>query len=162
MPYLMLLKLIPAKDWLYIAIIVAIIGLFGWYTVHERRIGAQHEIVAIQKASKKATDAANKRIQDLTDQHAADVAVIEGNYESLLKDADTAHTSDLQRLRNADAYRKANPMLGSSPGGSAQTNNGSDSFERLERVSSGLADALRQDDAALSACYAERDSLTGK
>lgn len=162
MPILALLKLVPLKDWLYVAAIVAIIGLFSWYTVHERHIGAAHELAAVTKASDKAKADAEKLVKDLTDQHATDVAKIEDTYEHALATADSQHASDLQRLRNADAARRAGTMLQGASSNSPQTDGGAAGLSPLESVSAELADALRRDDSALTACYADRDSLTGK
>lgn len=162
MPFLALLKLIPLKDWVYVAAIVAIVSVFTWYTVHERHVGATHELAAVTKAGHKAEDAAEQRIKTLTDQHAIDVAKVEENYENLLKTADDQRVSDLQRLRNADAYRKTHSVLGSTSGAGTQTTSGTTCLNPLESISAELADALRRDDAALAACYVERDSVTGK
>jgi hypothetical protein len=162
MPFLALLKLIPLKDWLYIAAIVAIISLFVGYTMHERHVGAVHELAAVTKAGAKAEAAVEAKIKTLTDQHAATVADIEDKYEGLLKDADNQHGSDLQRLRDADTYRKTHSLLPSAGSSAAQADSGGAGLTGLESVSAKLADAVRRDDAALNACYADRDDLTGK
>ena len=39
-----LFKLIPGKDLFYGAIIAALLAAFGWYTIHERDIGARHVV----------------------------------------------------------------------------------------------------------------------
>lgn len=50
---LALLKLIPLKDWIYAGIIAALLGLFGWYTVHERNIGKADVVAVDNKAAAK-------------------------------------------------------------------------------------------------------------
>lgn len=162
MPFLAILKLLPAKDYVYGAIIAALLGWFGWYTYHERHVGAQETVAAVQKASKKAEATAEKQVQKLTNEHAADVAAIEDKYEGMLSDADDAHNADLQRLHDAERYRQANSAVARTLSAPAQAPSGTDSTKRLESISAELADALRKDDAALEACYADRDSLTGK
>lgn len=50
---LALLKMVSIKDWLYAGLIVALLGGFGWYTIHERSIGEAHEIAALKISSDK-------------------------------------------------------------------------------------------------------------
>lgn len=160
---LALLKLIPLKDFVYLGVILAILGAALYERNHLINEGEAKEVVAVTKAGQKAEAAAETTIKTLTDQHATAVATIEDNYEGMLKDADAQHTADTDRLRNFDAYRKTHPVLASAPGSATSTADaGADRFERLESVSAELADALRRDDDALTTCYAERDSLTGK
>jgi hypothetical protein len=54
-----LLKLVPLKDWVYVAIIAALLGAFGWYTIHERDIQKAKDMAAAARA----VAAANKKIQ---------------------------------------------------------------------------------------------------
>jgi hypothetical protein len=60
-----LLALIPAKDWLYGAVIVALLAGFGWYTVHERNLGAAHEVAALKTSSDKLLAQTAKQTADL-------------------------------------------------------------------------------------------------
>lgn len=166
MPFLALLRLIPSKDWLYIAAIVALLSSFTAYTIHERHVGAAHQLAAVARASAKAEAAAKQQIQDLTDQHSRDVTAITGAYNHAIQTASVERDSDLKRLRDFDAYRKAHPALDGAGGSVTSDGAGGQSADGLGAVPAGLAaelaDALRQDDAALRACYADRDSLTGK
>lgn len=59
---LALLKLIPLKDWLYGGIIIAILSLFGWYTVHERNIG-KADVHAVDAKLAAKQDAYNKLLE---------------------------------------------------------------------------------------------------
>ena len=65
------LALIPRRVYEYGAIILVLSLAFGWYTVRERRAGAAHEVVALQKSSAELTAKANKQIATLTAAHAA-------------------------------------------------------------------------------------------
>lgn len=160
---LALLKLVPLKDWLYVFAISALLVSFAWYTHHERQIGASKLQAAVTQESAKAEANNTKRLKDLTDQHSNDVAVIEENYETILKDSDAQHISDLDRLRKyASDSGKTHEVLGSSSCNSSEADSWRERFEGLGQISAELADAIRRDDAALKSCYAERDSLTGK
>jgi hypothetical protein len=46
-----LLGLVPVKDWIYGGIIAALLAGFGWYTLHERSVGAQKVVSADTKAA---------------------------------------------------------------------------------------------------------------
>ena len=48
---LLLLKRVPLKDWLYGGAIIALLLAFGWYTAHERGIGADQVKAADARAS---------------------------------------------------------------------------------------------------------------
>lgn len=58
-----LLRLIPLKDYIYGAVIIAILSIFGWYTHHEREIGRQ-QIEAKDKVLVEAQKTKNKEIED--------------------------------------------------------------------------------------------------
>lgn len=167
MPLLLLqllasLKKIPSKDLLYCAIIIAAGSGFWWYTVHERHVGAAKNMAAVQAASKKADTVAQKKIAQLTAQHTEDVSNIEDHYETLIKSADAQHDSDLERLHNAARGSTTDSHVESSSGSQSAADLWRQRFVSVGDVSEQLATALRKDDAALKACYAERDSLTGK
>ena len=66
---LALLKLVPLKDWIYGAIIVALLAAFGVYTVHERHIGEQK----IEAADARAAKAQAVKVQ--TTEHTAQESV---------------------------------------------------------------------------------------
>jgi hypothetical protein len=160
------LALIPRRVYEYGTIILVLSLAFGWYTVRERRAGAAHEVIALQKSSAELTAKADKQIAALTAAHTTELKKVVADNDAKNIAADSQHTSDLKRLRDADAYRRSRAAVQSAaqPGGTPTTGGGGASenesrFERLEQVSSGLADALRYSDAALSACMAERASV---
>lgn len=140
-------------------------GTIAWQ-VHDRRersIGAQHELAAVVAASDKAKADAQRQIDSLNTQHAAAVAAIEAQRESDLKDAAAQHDSDTQRLRDYEASRRrVDAALAGTGPAAAPADAGPEGVSRLGSVALELADALRADDAALTECWRERDSLTGK
>ena len=165
-------KLIPFRDYAYAA---AALAAIIFYNVHVHNLEVHYaaaKIAAVNAAYKKGSDealaAAKKAIDDKDRQHAADLAQVEENYENLIKSNDAAHNADVSRLRQraADSEQRANALLGSAGSGSAASGSGDQGAGGLGTVPAGLAlelvDALRQDDAALGKCYADRDSLTGK
>ncbi len=161
-----LLALIPFKDWVYLGIITALVAGFGWYTVHERHEGEAHEVAALQKSSAKLVNEANAQIATLTAAHAAELKKVLSDNDQQLQAATVQHNSDTQRLRDADAYRRQHSAIQSaaqSPGatatGTSGASQGGSGIERLEQISSELADGLRDTSAALTACMTERDSV---
>ncbi len=60
-----LLALIPSKDLVYCAILLAVIAGFGAYTIHERHIGAAHETAALKASSAKLQAETDKKTADL-------------------------------------------------------------------------------------------------
>lgn len=64
---LALLKLIPLKDWLYGALIVALLAGFGAYTIHERHIGEQkvEKKDAALRAAATALNTASEHLADI-------------------------------------------------------------------------------------------------
>jgi hypothetical protein len=60
-----LLALIPSKDLVYCAILLAVIAGFGAYTVHERHLGAAHETAALKVSSDKLIAQTAKQTADL-------------------------------------------------------------------------------------------------
>ena len=60
-----LLALIPSKDLVYCAILLAVIAGFGAYTIHERHIGAAHETAALKASSDKLIAQTAKQTADL-------------------------------------------------------------------------------------------------
>ncbi len=63
---LALLKLIPGKDIFYGVLIAALLAGFGWYTVHERHIGAA-KVEAKDLALRKAATALNVAAEHLAE-----------------------------------------------------------------------------------------------
>jgi hypothetical protein len=80
-----LLALLPAKDWIYGGVIVALLIGFGAYTVHERRVGAA-KVVA---ADTKLADEQKAHVADVQATAAKTSAAVEAQYES---DVDTLST----------------------------------------------------------------------
>ena len=60
-----LLALIPGKDLAYGSAIIALLIGFGWYTIHERNLGAAHEIAALKVSSDKLIAQTAKQTADL-------------------------------------------------------------------------------------------------
>ena len=60
-----LLSLIPGKDWIYLGLIVALLAGFGAYTVHERHLGAAHEVAALKASSDKLQADTDRQTADL-------------------------------------------------------------------------------------------------
>lgn len=87
-----LLALIPFKDWVYGGIILSLLVGFGLYTVHERNLGAAHEVAALKASSDK-----------LTKETAAQTAVLQER-------ATTAEQSYVQEQLAGAAYRDAHPV----------------------------------------------------
>ena len=159
----LLTKLLPFRDWIYAALAVAAVA--GWF-YHDHVIATQavaHERAAVAAASAKAEHDAESRVAALAAQHTAELIKLKVDYDAQISHALAAHVDDVQRLRDYDTYRRAHPVLVGAVGTLGQAlADGSDSFAALGAVSAELADALRHDDAALTACYADRDALTGK
>jgi hypothetical protein len=157
-----LLKLVPFRDYAYAALAAAAVGWFLWHDHTERSIGAAHEAAAVQAASAKAQADATSRLAALNAQYSASLTKVKETYATQMASASTQHAADLQRLRDADRYRKTHTVLDGTAFGAASADAGADSFGALATVSAELADALRQDDAALTQCFTDRDALTGK
>jgi hypothetical protein len=165
-------KLIPFRDYAYAA---AAIALVIYYNVHVHDLEVHYaaaRVTAVEAAYKKGSDeavaVAKKQIADKDKEHANDLAQVEENYEKLIQANDAAHNADAARLRQraADSEQRANALLASAGSASSAAGGGDQGSGGLGTVPAGLglelADALRQDDAALNKCYADRDSLTGK
>ena len=144
-------------------------GAFGTYTFHERHIGAAAEITKLKESSAKLVQHADEQIATLTKQHAAVVVAVTEKADEQHRIDSLQHTSDSDRLRQFDTYRRQHPAVQSTASGSTDQagGNGSaggndDSVGRLERSALELADATRAGKVALESCMAERDSLTSK
>lgn len=163
------------KYWKYVAVGAAVAVLVVFYNVHvdglEKRYAAA-KVAAVDAAYKKGSDAATAAaaadIALKNKQHSTELAAVKDTYENAIKQNDSAHAADAQRLRQlaAASDRRADGVLAGAAGAGAAAGSGSESVGGLGSVPAqlglSLADALRQDDAALNACYAERNSLTGK
>jgi len=161
--------LIPGKDQFYGAVIVALLVGFGWYTHHERALGAAHEVAALKISSDKLEKAAAKQVTQTAADYAATLSTVKENLDAQLQTASTQHESDALRLRDYDTYRRQHPALGSAGAGpgaqpAGSTGPGADEsrLASLEQMALELADGGRAVSAALTACVKDRDSLTGK
>lgn len=157
-----LLKLIPARDFFYGALIVGA-ALFAWHC-YDKYTDAV-DFARIVKAESKAVS--EKAAQDMKDKDAAYVSAIKvmgDAYANALKNASAQHVADTGRLREFDAYRASHPLLGGAGGAEGQP--GADrwisALTALEPVAAELADGLRLVRAQRDACVLDRDSLTGK
>jgi hypothetical protein len=166
---LALFSLIPIKDWVYSGIIIAILAGFGWYTIHERDIGKADEVAALQKSSQALQAKAAAHVAQVAKAYSTASSVNLENLNAQLKAASDQHDSDAQRLREYDAYRRAHPAVASAQTGSGAGSSGGSGtieddgrFASLEQVALQLATAGREVSAALSACMADRNALTGK
>ena len=170
MMFIALLKLLPYRDYAYAALAVAAVS---WFLVHdhnERVIGAKREAAAVAAASAKTQAAAAAAVKQLNDTYSVQVKEITDGFQIQLAAAAAQHASDVERLReraSADGDGGRSVLRGAA--GSQQgkaTGAGGAGAEGLGDVPGALAlelaDALRHDDAALTACYADRDALTGK
>jgi len=156
MPFL---SLIPIKDWIYLGAIVALLSVFGWYTVHERHIGAQHELEAVQKASAKTQAEAQAQIDELDKSYTATLAAVQEKQDEQLKTA-AATAADLSsRLRNYEAHNRACPVL---PGTAAPAASGVAAPDSVTEAVAGVIAAAEHDLAVIDAERQERDALTGK
>ena len=90
---------IPIKDWIYIGIILALIGGFTWYTFHERSIGRQQVIHQVQKAQRQFTKKVqainihNKIIETKTNEQIKSLSIALANANSDLATRMQHHTS---------------------------------------------------------------------
>lgn len=159
-----LLELVPLKDWLYAGLLVLVIA----FSVHEYRDieakGAAKETAAVQMASAAVQAQAKKTNDKLTADYSAAVVTVGENYAKAMQSADAAHDADLKLLqrRAASSGGSGNTAVGGASGAAATAGAGDEGFSGLGSVALELATALRADDAALTQCYADRDSLTGK
>ena len=158
MPFL--LGLIPTKDWI-IGAAVAVLAVMCWHFYDKYNNAVEYAATVKAESAVAKADAA-KQIADLTTQYAAFRAADKVIYENELHAADLQHASDTERLRNAAAARQGDPVLSGASGLAAAIAAWSQRLSRLESVSSGLADAIRFDDAAAAECWRDRDALTGK
>jgi hypothetical protein len=150
-----LLALVPLRDWFYGAIAAAAV-IFALDLHHKLEVANQ-----IRAESAAALATAQKTIATNTADYKAAVSTVEAQYAKDMSAASQQHNADLARLR-ARAAGKAGPVLPGAPGTPAAGPQGDSSFGGLGELALNLADALRADDAALIACYADRNALTGK
>lgn len=164
-----LLALLPARDYFYAALIIALIAFGVYERNHLIDEGITHETAAVTAASAKAEAAADAKIKVLTAQHEKTVEAIEEDYAQHEQANIAQRSADADRLREYDAYRRAHGSVASAASGPAATiqaasdaSGGDEILERLESISVDLAASLRDEAVALSSCMVERDALTGK
>lgn len=166
-----LLALVPIKDWIYAAVIGAIL-ISGYIFVH-RCHAAENAMQSIVAQSKVNLDAANARIAKLTTDHAAEVLENERATQLQLATNALQHTADLvrvrERVRQLEAYRQGHPDVArpapnteAGSGGERSAGEGPSGLGGLGDVAATLADATRDLSVALESCSKDRDSLTGK
>jgi len=148
------------EAYLLAALVLLVTAAGGAFYFYHK--GKTTELSALKASSAKVLQAANDRIAALNTSYSTAVKAITETKDAQLAQADAAHAADLDRIRVLDAYRKAHPVLGGAPGAPASGAYRPSSIESLEQLAADLASALRTDDAALFACYADRDALTGK
>jgi hypothetical protein len=166
---LLLAKLVPFRDWVYLGLFVALVGLGLYERAHLIHEGEAHELASLQRSSAKLQAAADANVTKLTAEHAAEVAAIRSQLDEQQQTNDALAAADAQRLREYDAYRRAHEAVGgAAPGpvpgdsGTESAPGGDDRYGSLGAVAVELAAAARDAQSALSACVADRDSLTGK
>ena len=160
---LALLSLTSLKEWFWAGLVV-VMGLLALHIYHA---GEAHEIAALKVQSAKLVAQAAAQVAATQNVYETQLTKEKSAYENNLQVANAQLASDAQRLRDYDAYRRAHPDVGSAgqppANAGAGSPSGSDSIlERLEQVAVRLAAATRDTANALSACVAERSTLTGK
>lgn len=155
-----LLALIPGKDWFYGALIIG--GAVLCWHFYDKYESAVNYAATVKQESAQALADAKKTIADLTTSYDAARKADKETYDKALADAAVQHATDTERLRGLAAARASDSVLSGASGLTAAIAAWSDRLSRVEGISGRLADALRQDDAAALACYADRDALTGK
>lgn len=157
-----LAKLVPFRDYLYAVLAIAAVTYYNVHVHNLIKADEYRQEVAIQKESAKVLANAHKVMDDLSAQHASDTKIIQERADAQHKiDADL-HSADLNRLRQLAAQSNRGPALGSAAGPTPPSDTGRSSLVGLGYVSAELAGSLRDARDDLGACYAERDSLTGK
>ena len=156
MPFL---ALIPARVWAEIGGAIALLLLFAAYTVHERHLGAQHELVAVQAASDKTKAETQETIDQLDKEYKIALATIQEKQDEQLKAAATNADDLTRRLRNYQATHGSCPVL---PSPAAPASGEAPAAGSVESAIEQLISAAEHDLAVINAERAERDLLTGK
>ncbi len=137
-----LLKFVPLKDWLYGAMIVALLAAFGAYTVHERHIGEAkiEKKDAALRAAATALNAASERLAEIKE---IDVG---HTYEKIILQSPIANAPGLVCVNSAPAAEQ--PQTANGGPGAAGTK------EELRdgsfNPSGELLTLLRDDDAQIT------------
>lgn len=159
---LALLSLIPTKDFIYGSAIVALLAIFGAYTLHERRLGAAHEAAAVATASAKTQAAADAKIKALEDEYTAQLDIIVEKQSADIQAAADNSASLAARLRYYEANHCTHTVLPSAPASAPSGAAGPSGASGVEAAIEQLIAASEHDNAVIVAERAERDSLTGK
>jgi hypothetical protein len=164
-----LLKLVPFRDYLYAALAIAAVAFYNIH-VHNLEVNYARARVnavnaAVTDASNKLTIAAKAREDKLAANYADRLKQVNDEHTKQLQADAATHAADLQRLRQLAAAfgnSSGSATLGGAASPGASADSGGSSLIGLGYVSAELAAALHDARDDLSACYAERDSLTGK
>lgn len=162
-----LLALIPFRDWCWAALLAGLIA-FGLYEHHHLIAeGAAHEVAALKVSSDKLIAQEAAHVAEVAKNYAASAAALQGKLDEQTQTADARHAADLKRVQDFSAYRRAHPDVAGTgqpapSAGTSGTGQVEDFDSELRLASVSLADALRGSSAALGACMADRDALTGK
>ena len=155
-----LLALIPTKDWFYGALVIGL-AVLGWH-FYDKYETAVNYVATVKTESAAALATANKTIADNKADYATNLQKVQDNAAAQVAANNAANALTVSRLLTAAAARQANPVLQGASGTAAEAAAWASIVGRLERISQGLAAAVRNDDLAANECWAERDSLTGK
>jgi hypothetical protein len=163
------LKLIPLKDYLWAAAVAALLS-YHFYTVHEAKVHASaHELAVLKDSSDKLVKANEEKLAAITQQHTADLTAEKVQHAKDIASADANSRDSAQRLRDADAYRRANEKLARASAGPGSCSQYEEinrrlelSLSSLEQVALGLSSAGNELRASLDEVNAERSALTGK
>jgi hypothetical protein len=154
---LALLALIPNKDKLYIALVLALVSFGAYEYFHLQAEGARRQAAADAAADAKVAQVAiAQKAKDDAD-YAARAQQLQESYNADIARANAASDDLTRRLRIYEARRC--PVLPSAPAaptaGAAAPDSVGEAIEALIR-------AAEHDLVVLGAERAERDSLTGK
>lgn len=164
-----LLALIPLKDWLWAALVAALIAGVIYERNHLIAEGAAHEIAALQASSAKLQAAAEARVQQLAADYAATVVAHQETFDAQTQVANAQLSDAAKRVSDYDAYRRSHQTVGGPASAAAIAGSGKsgpsgvdDQFASLEQVALQLASSTAHSVIALNMCMVDRDSLTGK
>jgi hypothetical protein len=114
MPFL---ALIPVKDWIYAGIIAALLAGFGWYTVHERNLGAAHEVAALKTSSDKLQQQTAVQTAELQ----AKATMAEQAYDKEVNNLNSLPTPIVRLCNNATNSGRVVPKAGATIAGDGDT-----------------------------------------
>ncbi|HXI67301.1 MAG TPA: hypothetical protein VNH41_05135 [Steroidobacteraceae bacterium] len=156
MPFL---ALIPARVWAELGGAIALLLLFAGYTVHERRLGAQHELQAVMDASANTEAKARASIDAIAKQYQTALQQTQESYNAQIAQGNAVADDLTQRLRHYQATHGSCPVL---PSPAAPASGAAPTTGSVESAIEQLIHAAEHDLAVINAERAERDLLTGK